>query len=126
MKELSNTNFKSIPFFVDSTALLDHKCGGCRYRVERPAIGGSRSHDTCSLVDIGIDLGRGTCLLWSEGRKGASVHDISASRIAPATAQYVEVDKVNCGSCKHYYAGLCRLWNGTVDHRQCCMVWEGR
>jgi len=117
MDQIKNSNF-GIPFFVDSTDPPDHKCGGCEHRI----MAGGRW--TCLLVDKNIDLKRGTCLLWEEGPEKYKAKDVRESRVTPETAGYVEADTVNCGTCMHYLAGVCRLWDGKVKEGQCCDVWE--
>jgi hypothetical protein len=117
MDQIKNSQF-DIPFFVDSTSPPDHKCGGCEHRIR---VGDKY---TCLLVDKTIDLKRGTCLLWEEGVEKYKAKDIRESRVTPETAGYVEADIVNCGSCMHYSAGVCKLWNGKVQEGQCCDVWE--
>jgi hypothetical protein len=117
MDQIKNSQF-DIPFFVDSTEPPDHKCGGCEHRIK---IGDKY---TCLLVNKTIDLKRGTCLLWEEGPEKYKAKDIRESRVTPETAGYIEADKVNCGTCMHYSAGVCGLWNGKVKEGQCCDVWE--
>lgn len=113
---------KMIPMFVDSTKLDDHKCGTCSMRIVGPDGKGR-----CTVMDGPIDLKKGVCTFWAEGEASteAKIHE---ARMSKELAGYVETkspaDKIQCGTCRFFDKGYCKLWMGSVKAEQCCIAYD--
>jgi len=117
IKHLADTAVKKlIPMFVESgNSTADHKCGNCMFRVGK---------DQCALVKGKIDFKNGTCAWWA---KGPAMKELKPVRMSQALSGYVTVgqgQKINCGTCKFFEKGYCKLWQGAVHRGDCCMVWD--
>lgn len=115
---------KTIPTFVDSTKIDDHKCGSCSMRIPGPDGKGR-----CTIMEGQIDLKKGVCAFWAEGGPSKD-SDIHEARMDKNLAGYVETKspdaKIQCGTCRFFENNYCKLWQGSVKPEQCCMTYDSK
>jgi hypothetical protein len=119
LSHLKDSYLKNIvPMFVESNnSTADHKCGTCLFRVGK---------NQCAIMKGPISFANGTCAFWAKGPESSKVNE---TRLTKQGAGYVEVragQKINCGSCIYYGAGICKIWSASVHKGDCCMVWKGK